>query len=198
MSDKPQHSESMLLQLLRQGDRQAFAELYDRYWEMLYRYVVSVLRGRADAMDVVQDTFVALWQQRDTLGNVGSLPAYLKAMARYKAFKSIRIHLREHDFLESLLDFFNQPEESPEALLVADELRDIIDSEIERLPAMMRQVFILSRHEHLTYKEIASKLIISDKTVKKQISNALKILRTKIDDPYITSVWLLLMLDMHR
>lgn len=196
MGDKPLHSESASLQLLRQGDRQAFTELYDRYWEMLYRYVVSVLRGRADAMDVVQDTFVALWQQRDTLDGVGSLPAYLKAMARYKALKSIRTHIREHDYLESLLDFFNQHGESPEDLLVANELRDIIDSEIERLPTMMRQVFILSRQENLSYKEIASKLIISDKTVKKQISNALKILRTKVNDPYITSLWLLAALDI--
>ncbi len=198
MSHKSQHSESVSLQLLRQGDRQAFAELYDRYWEMLYRYVASVLRGRADAMDVVQDTFVALWQQRDTLDGVGSLSAYLKAMARYKALKSIRTHIREHDYLESLLDFFNRHEESPETLMVVDELRAVIDSEIERLPAMMRQVFIMSREENLSHKEIASKLIISDKTVKKQISNALKILRAKINASYITSFWVLLILEMHR
>ncbi|QNL51072.1 RNA polymerase sigma-70 factor [Olivibacter sp. SDN3] len=197
MGDKSSLSESTSLLLLRQGDRQAFSKLYDLYWEMLYCYVVRVLRDKEDAMDVVQDTFISLWQQRAALGEVQSLQAYLKAMARYKAMKCIRDNIRKHDYLESLLDCFTQHEESPEGLMVAHELRGIIDAEIERLPTMMRKVFILSRRENLSYKEIASKLVISDKTVKKQISNALRILRSKINDPHVTSLLLLLVLEGH-
>lgn len=197
MGDKLLLSESVSLLLLRRGDRQAFSKLYDLYWEMLYQYVVRVLHDREEAMDVVQDTFISLWQQRGDLRDVQSLQAYLKAMARYKALKSIQHNIRKHDYLESLLDCFAQHEENPEGLMVAHELRGIIDAEIERLPAMMRKVFVLSRQENLSHKEIASKLIISDKTVKKQISNALKILRAKINDPYITSLLLLTVLEGH-
>lgn len=195
MRDKPLPSDSVSLRLLKQGDRQGFSKLYGMYWEMLFHYVMRVLHDKEDAMDVVQETFISLWQQRDDLGEVQSLPAYLKAMARYKALKSIRSNLRKHDYLESLLECFAQHEESPEGLMVANELRGIIDKEIEHLPAMMRRVFILSRQENLSYKEIAAKLTISDKTVKKQISNALKILRSKINDPYITPLLLLVVFE---
>src|SRR5690606_17291029 len=74
-------------------------------------------------------------------------------------------------------------------------LSSLIDAEIEKLPEKMRQVFVLSRKENLSYKEIAERLKISDQTVKKQISNSLKYLRLKIDDEYIPSLLLLLVVD---
>jgi len=60
------------------------------------------------------------------------------------------------------------------------ELAALIEREIEQLPEKMREVFRLSRKEHLSYKEIAEELKIGESTVKKQVSNALKILRLKL------------------
>ncbi len=177
------------------GNEAVFSKIYNLYWEDLYGYIIRVLQDKEDAMDVIQETFISLWQQRDTLTGVQSLKSYLFAIARYKALKCIRSNIQKHDYLTSLLDFFMRQEESPEELMIARELRGIIDAQIERLPPKMREVFILSRQKNLSYKEIAASLNISDKTVKKQINNSLKLLRLKLGTHrYLPALYLLVVL----
>lgn len=188
--------DAWFIQALEKGDQKAFSTLYDRYWEAIFGYVARVLQDKEDAMDVVQDTFITLWQQRDGFDEIQSLSAYLYAIARYKALRYIRLNIQKRDYLASLLDFFTRHGESPEELQTANELQEMINTEIENLPPKMREVFILSRQENLSYKEIAAKLNISDKTVKKQISNSLKLLRIKLDDQYPSALSLFIFLKI--
>lgn len=185
--------EKQFIQFLEDdNDQAAFAMLYDRYWEKVFFYVVKVLQNKEDAIDVVQETFVAFWEQREHLPNVAALNAYLFAIARYKSLLCIRKHIHRRDYLNSLTAFFNQYEQSPEELMIGDELQDVIAGEVQRLPAKMRAIFTMSRQENLSHKEIAAKLHISDKTVKKQISNSLKLLRLKINNHYLRLLFLFL------
>lgn len=194
MRNKPLLSESISSRQLAHGDETLFSKLYNLYWEMLYGYVIRVLQDKEDTMDVVQETFISVWQQRKTLADVGSVKSYLFSIARYKALRHIRLNIQKRDHLPSLLQFFNNYQESPETLLVSEELQQIIDAKVASLPPKMREVFILSREENLSYKEIAERLNISDKTVKKQISNSLKILRLETKDGCASLLWLLLLL----
>lgn len=186
--------ETGFVQFLSSGDEKAFAGLYDRYWEPLFGYVMRVLQDKDDSMDVVQDTFVTVWQQRTTLGNVQSFKAYIYSIARYKALRYIRMNIRKRDYLSSLLNFLQAHEESPEDQLITGELQSIINAEVENLPPKMREVFLLSREQHLSYREIAAKLNISDKTVKKQISNSLKLIRMKMEGDAPSALLLLILL----
>jgi len=174
--------DTIVAQLLRQGDEKAFSILYDTLWESLFSYVIRVLQDREDSMDIVQETFIDLWQQRKALTNVSSIRSYIFSMARYKALRYIRLNIEKRDYLSSLAKFFDEYEKSSEAKLFTEELQGIIDAEVANLPQKMREVFFLSREKNLSYKEIAEQLNISDKTVKKQISNSLKILRLKLND----------------
>ncbi len=187
--------EKLFAQLLKRGDEKAFSVLYDSLWENLFGYVVRVLQDKEDSMDVVQDTFITVWQQRDTMEKVTSIKAYIFSIARYKALRYIRMNIRKRDYLASLLHFLHEYEESPERLLITEELQTIIDIEVSNLPPKMREVFLLSREQQLSYKEIAAKLNISDKTVKKQIGNALKLLRLKIDNEHLSTLLLLILLE---
>jgi len=181
-------------QLLKNGDdRAAFGLLYDQYWEKLFLFVVKVLRDRDDAIDIVQETFIALWEQRIQLDDVTSLRAYLFAIARYKTMQYIRRYARHDDNLESLTAFLSRHEQNPEELMMQTELQKQIDEQVQQFPAKMRTVFMLSRQENLSHREIAAKLNISDKTVKKQISNSLKLLRLKINDQYFSLLSILLL-----
>lgn len=174
--------DTMVTQLLRQGDEKAFSLLYDTLWESLFSYVMRILHDREDTMDIVQETFIDLWQQRNTLANVNSIRSYIFSIARYKALRYIRLNIEKRDYLASLIEFFDEYEKSVESQLFTQELQRIIDAEVANLPQKMREVFVLSREKNLSYKEIAEQLNISDKTVKKQISNSLKILRLKLND----------------
>ncbi|WP_353183388.1 RNA polymerase sigma-70 factor [Parapedobacter lycopersici] len=181
-----EHFERQFIGFLADGDdRSAFALLYEGYWEPLFLYAARAIQNKEDAIDIVQETFIALWEQRQQVPAVQSLKAYLFAIARYKSLQYIRKHIHREDYADSLAAFLTRHEQSPEELLMADELQQLIDDEIQQFPKKMRVIFTLSRHENLSYKEIAEKLQLSDKTVKKQISNSLKLLRLKITNHYL-------------
>lgn len=186
--------DGVLVQLLKGGDEHAFSSFYDALWEPLFSFVVRAVKDTDDAMDIVQETFISIWQQRNALESVQSVRSYVFSIARYKALRYIRLNIQKRDYLTSLWQFFDMYTESPEELLTADELQHAIDKQVAKLPPKMREVFLLSRDEHLSYKEIAARLNISDKTVKKQINNSLKMLRLKLDKGHLSSLLLALFL----
>lgn len=186
-----QLTDKELLARICGGQDAALDELYGRYWEAVFLYVVRVLHDEDEAADVVQETFIALWQKRDELPEIHSLKSYLIGIARYKALRSINLNLSHERYRVSLLQFFNEQARSPETDLMAAEMERQLDAHIDRLPERMREVFLLSRREHLSYAEIAERLQISDKTVKKQIHNALKHLRSVLDEQHMWATILL-------
>lgn len=183
------------LKQLMVADESAFSEIYREYWESLFKYVIRILPDEDDVADIVQETFITFWELRGNLEQVKSIKAYLFIMARNLAFRRFRHHLRQFEMENRLIAFYGKVDEGMEQDIDARALSSLIDAEIEKLPEKMRQVFVLSRKENLSYKEIAERLQISDQTVKKQISNSLKYLRLKIDDEYIPYLMLLLVVD---
>ncbi|MGV3763049.1 RNA polymerase sigma factor [Parapedobacter sp.] len=173
-----------LNRLLQQGDKCAFAEFYESLWEPLFGYVAKIIQEKEETMDIVQESFIAVWKQREALGNIQSVQAYTFSIARFKALRHIRLNIQKRDFQSSMLQFFDSHTGGADERLIADELQRAIDLGVDSLPPKMREVFMLRRNDHLTYQEIAKKLNISDKTVKKQINNALRILRVKLDGSY--------------
>lgn len=168
-----------LLQLLRDDSKFAFDQIYSRYWEALFLYVVKVVSDSDDAKDIVQEVFVSLWNRRFELGEIRSLKAYLFTSARYQGLSFINNKFTKQKYLNSLATVFSEESDLLNEQLDAGELNRLIDVEISNLPSKMREVFILSRRDNLSYKQISEKLDISDKTVKKQINNVLKQFRLK-------------------
>lgn len=173
----------------------AFSAVYDAYWERLFRYVIRILPDEDDVADIVQETFIAFWEARGRLGKVNSVKAYLFVIARNLAFQRFRVRLKQTDVENKLVDYYAKADESTLIAINTKELADLIDAEVDKLPERMREVFTLSRKEHLSYKEIAERLQISDQTVKKQINKSLKYLRLKIDEEYIPYLVVLLFID---
>lgn len=177
------------------ADEQLFSDIYDRYWERLFRYVIRILPDEDDVADVLQETFVTFWEMRRRLEHVKSVKSYLFMIARNFAFKRFRERAKETDIVDRLVRHYGEVNESMAESLYGKELNEWFDREMGRLPERMREVFVLSRKEHLSYKEIAERLNISDQTVKKQISKSLKLLRLKLDEEYIPYLMLLLFID---
>lgn len=171
-----------LLSNLANGEKWAFDQLYHRYWEALFRYVVRVLKDENDTADVLQDTFFKIWEQRERLQHVESVKAYLFTVARNGALRFIALQQNHQRFVASLGAFLNDEsyERSAEEALTLNELQMSIDKQITRMPPRMREVFLLSRFENLSNREIATRLNISEHTVKKQINYALKLIRLTV------------------
>ncbi|WP_188505679.1 RNA polymerase sigma factor [Parapedobacter pyrenivorans] len=173
----------------------SFSMLYDAHWERLFRYVVRILPDEDDVADVVQETFILFWESDFDAREFNSVEAYLLVIARNLAFKRFREQLKRTQFEQRLMDHFGGGNSDMLMDIHTKELSQLIDAEVDKLPERMREVFTLSRKEHLSYKEIAERLNISDETVKKQISKSLRHLRLKLNEEYITYLIILAISD---
>lgn len=184
--------EERLFRLLCEGDKDAFDQIYSLYWKRLFLYVVKVIRDSEAAEDIVQEIFVSLWLRRLEITEQRTLSGYLFTAARFKGISYVQDQLKKGKHADSLLDHFNASQDGLDDLMAAKELNSIIDKEIEKLPPKMRDVFVLSRRDQLSHKEISEKLQISDKTVKKQINNALKHFKLVLSKDAILCISLLI------
>lgn len=177
---KQPESDEQLFILVKSGNRRAFDIIYDRYWKKLFAYLVKAVKDQDEAEDMVQEVFVSLWQRRAAIEIHTSLSAYLFSSARLSGLKYMRNRLARQVFHQESGQLTVEEQSGFEAGFEARDLNALFDKEIERLPKKMREVFILSRKEELSHKEIAEKLAISDKTVKKQINNVIKIFHLRL------------------
>jgi len=169
-----------LVALLQAGEERAFTEIYERYAMMVYYRVNQLLRDPEAAKDVVQEIFMAVWDKPNNILENANLAGYLYVAGRNKVLKLIEKGKVRNDYIASIAKYAS--EISTATLDEIDEraVAAVIEQEIQNLPPKMREVFELSRNGNLSHKEIAERLNISDKTVKKQINNAIKILKPKL------------------
>ena len=182
MNNLQTYSDEQLLRLLNEDNRQAFSEIYERYWEKLFISAEKILQNRAAAQDAVQEVFISLWNRRSSL-QIEALQNYLFQAVRFQVFKAIRSEKAGNDFFKRLSAASNElVNEDPAAI---KELAKLIEKVIADLPEDQRTIFKMNRDEGLTYKQIAAEKNISVKTVEKKISQALKYIRLNITDALI-------------
>jgi len=174
------YSDEELLLLLKNGNHWAYTEIYTRYWAVLFRHARKMLHDDDLASDIVQDLFTVIWIKKDFIDVKTNLSSYLYSSVRNKIITHINKSKIRDLHLHSLKAHIDQGVYSTDEWLNEKELAEIIEAEIELLPKKMRTVFQLSRKEHLSYKEIAEKLEITDHTVRKQISNVIKLIKNKL------------------
>jgi RNA polymerase sigma-19 factor, ECF subfamily len=187
------YTDETLLDLVAGGDKDAFTMLYRRYWQSLFASAARALRSKTDAADLVQDIFLSIWNRRHELNITGSLAAYLQTSVKYSVIKYIEKNITRRDYLILLTEMLvsYQPPDV-ESQLQIKELQNVIYSAVEQMPHKMREVYRLSRQHHLSHKEIADRLGISDETVKKHIQHALQIIKTAIKHNATTFAFLLI------
>lgn len=173
-------SDDELVLLLKEGDRNAFAEIYDRYFWQLHAHAYKWMRNREETRDIIHELFLALWEKRENLSFEHGLLAYLSTAVRNRIFNLFAHKRIESEYLSSLEDFSQSGTCITDHMIREKQLMALIDSEIAGMPVKMREVFELSRKNNLSHKEIAGQLDISELTVRKHIQHALKILRFKL------------------
>lgn len=175
MAAEFQLSNDEILELLKKNQEQAIEYLFKRDAEYLYRVSLRVIKNPVIAEDLVQDVFFEFWRKRNRLNISTSIRAYLRRATINKTLNYIRDN---KIILEEDTAYDKTPSgEKPSKLLERKELREKIDEAIDLLPPRARMVFVLSRFEQMSYKEIAREMTISPKTVENHISKALKFLR---------------------
>lgn len=173
-------SDLELTDLLKQGDANAYTVIYNRYFDELYLHAYNRLRDKEDAQDVIHELFAGLWNKRDSLYIKSSLGAYLYTSVRNRIMDVISHQQVENKYVSSLQNFIQSGYCVTDHKVREQMLNALIEKGIAELPPKMREVFELSRKHIMSHKEIAEQLNISEQTVRKQVNNALKILRSKL------------------
>ena len=173
--------DSELAVLFQQQDRKAFEEIYRRYWHPLFLHAYHILDDEDEAQDIIQDLFISFWNKPPTDQIHTSLKSYLYVIVRNKVLNHIRKNKINANFIQLLSTKLTEKDFKTVQDIELKELAVLIDSEIGLLPPRMKQVFEMSRKEFLTHREIAERLGTSEETVKKQITNSLKLLRVKFN-----------------
>ena len=183
MKIKSNHNQ--LVERLKDSDAEAFDELFDRYSRQLYFFAFKYLKSDTEAEELVQETFLRVWENRRSLLPDSSFKSYLFTIAlnqMRKAFRKRTLLLRyltEHSHHPAQADTRDIDSVDYASLLAR------LDHLIEKLPARKRTIFIMSRKEGRSSKEIARELEITSGAVDNQISDALKIIRYQMKNEFL-------------
>jgi RNA polymerase sigma-70 factor (family 1) len=180
VEDYKSYTDQQLIALLKDSSQPAFTQIYDRYQSLLFIYACKITKDENEAEDIVQEVLFYLWDKRHVLTFEHSLSSYLYSAVRYKFFNLLDHKKVRVNYAESFQAFIDQDSVQADYMVREKELSQLIEKEISLLPEKMREVFELSRKQHLSHKEIAERLGISEKTVKNQVNNALKSLRVRL------------------
>lgn len=157
-----------------------FRDAYLANWDKLYMYAYNILKDKKVCEDLVQDIFFSLWKNRNT-SKINNISAYLFQSLKFQIYK----YFRDTKFVSMDLErFYNIIEVSatPLETMAFKDLEDMVSTHTANLPKRCQEIFYLSRFECLSHKEISEKLNISIRTVKNQISVALKYLRVQLEE----------------
>ena len=167
-----------------------FAQLYKHYFLKLVRFAYDYVGDQDEAENIVQDLFLQLWEQREVLSTIDNIRSYLFRLTKNRCIDYYRQELQRRKRTSSIDDVeMIELQLKSEALVVFDEsllstqeITKALNQSIARLPEKCRQIFLLSRKDHLKHKEIAEKLHLSLSTVHNQIGIALQRIKEDLKD----------------
>lgn len=182
------HAQDIVFKL-KQGNEEVFQNIFNSNYNTVLYFAKEYVLDYEIAREIAQDSFMVLWELRTKLRSDTNLTSYLITIARNKALNYLKHQLIEKKYseltqinrLQYQINYSSLKDPSSDPFQYI-ELSEKIQKAIENLPPRCKQVFLMSRKDELKYKEIASQLNITLKTVEKQVSEALKRIRKAVGE----------------
>ncbi|MEO9022099.1 MAG: RNA polymerase sigma-70 factor [Ginsengibacter sp.] len=190
MPDCPLYDEKALLAKIADGDERAFRRLFDLYKERFYAVVLKMTHSDEVAEDIVQDVFMNIWSKRESLVNVENPSTYFFTAV----YRRVYHHYRKIALEKKILQVSPPIKESvntTDEMVLAHESKNLISQAIAKLPPQQQLVFKLCKQEGLSREDVASQLQISPNTVKNHLADAIKSIRSFLDNSTVTSLLIL-------
>lgn len=170
--------ELYIVKKMIEGDVDSFKYFFDRYYDDLCNFVHVYLHDQAWSEEIVQDIFVYFWENKEKLQINTSVKSFLFSASKFKSLNLLRDTKTKKRIVEKIGK--TEPlitSEEEDSYFDTNEFKKILDAAVDQLAPKCREIFLLSKFEDLSNKEIAEKLGISVKTVENQMTIALKKLR---------------------
>ncbi len=173
--------EPKILKELKKGNHTAFEEVFNHFSKQLFQFSLKYLKSEQAAEDIVQEVFLKIWNNRESIKTDTSFQSYLFTITlnavRQHFNKLTRINELKHDILFDFSESKPGFDDRSDYQMLLDKLDELIN----QMPEKRRTVFIKKKIEEKTMKEIADELNISVKTVEFHISEAMKFLKTEFE-----------------
>ncbi|GGW48523.1 RNA polymerase sigma factor [Arenibacter certesii] len=177
------YSNDELTEQLIHGNEKAYIVLLDTYQRRLYAYALTLSGDPHSAKDIVQNVFLNTWRSRKTLNPDLSIQNFLfksvynAFVNHYQQQKSSMILYNK--YVEALKEVVEESHENDLARMIK-----VMNTEINSLPPKCKEIFIMSKKEGLTNREISEHLNITVKAVEAQITKAFRILKNRLGEKY--------------
>lgn len=158
--------EQQLLRQIALGNEAAFKVIFETYKTRVFTFVVNFIHSTADAEEIVQDTFLSLWQSRDGLVNVTHPRNYIYTVVRNKTLRYLSNVARDEKMLKIVWANMQVEVNSTEEVLLLRESRELINRALTMLPEQKQQIFRMCREEGMSHENIALEMGLSKSRVK--------------------------------
>ena len=192
------NEEQKLVVQLIDGQEDAFCKLYANYKERLFYFALKFVKSKDFAEDIFQDVFTAVWKNRSFINPHEPFSSFVYTIARNRILNLLRDLSYEDDLKEHILSNAIDFDEGTHEMVIADDLKSIINKAVEGLTPRQKEVFQMSREGEMSYKEIADRLGLSVYTVQEYIASSLKSIRSylsKYGDMSASMILLLIVLN---
>jgi len=186
--------EKVLISKLKIGDYPAFSSIFIAYYKDLVMFAARFTHDLNNAEEIVQDTFVKLWEDHETVEINISLKSYLLKIVQNKCIdwsRHKKIKQIHSNFVMESTPPFNYDTDS---YILHSELQEQIEIALARLPEDISEVFRMNRYAGLKYHEIANIMDVSERTIEVRIGKALHMLRNHLKEHFIIIIGILNML----
>lgn len=167
---------------LCKGERCAFYTLYDRYSDLIYRNILVRVNSSFDADDIFQDFFVELWEKRESIRVETNVRAYLLVWLKHHILNKIKEQQIRTKYHLGTQENADEADDYTWVKITSDDLKIRLREVVDTFPERLKQVYILSREQNLSVKEIAERLSVSEQTVKNQLTDILKRLKNEMSN----------------
>ena len=162
---------------LKAGDESAFRRVFDLNFRKLYTFSFRLLKNKEQAEEVVHDTLINVWMNRERLNPEFPIAPYLYTITRRLALNALRQIATSQKAIDQLWLNMEKVSNDTEESILKEDLQRFTEAALVNLPPQQQQIFRMSRFDGMNYDEIAEKLNISRNTVKNHLVAALKTLR---------------------
>lgn len=186
---KNNKSNTELVKLLKTGDMAAFDAIYNKYCHKLHEFVLMFLKQEEDAEEIVQEVFIKIWESRSKIDVYASFESFLFTIAYNATMSLLRKRVSEtksREYIKSLQQISSAEQVIGE--IQFKELDNKVQSLLQRLTPRQKEIYLLSREDGLTHKEIAQKLNISESTVNNHLVTTIKYLKSHIDSSLTVNI----------
>lgn len=173
--------EKVLLEQIAKGSEIAFRQVFDLYKTKVYTFIVGFTHSRADAEEILQDTFLTLWQNRYTLNNIEHPRNYIYTVVRNKTFQYLKQASKSEKMMREVWANLKQDCNPTDDIVHLRDSNRLIQDALGMLSEQKQRIFRMSRYDGLSHEQIAAQTGLSKSRVKNVIVEVLKFIKTYLE-----------------